>query len=90
MTDYIRDLRLAKWVSGVSLLGSNPEPPMSALGQKRTFRRSVDHLIGAAEQGLGHRQAERLCCLQVNGEFVFVWGLHRQISRFLDRKMRST
>jgi len=25
-------LRLAKWVSGVSLHGSNPEPPMSALG----------------------------------------------------------
>jgi hypothetical protein len=30
-------LRLAKWVSGVSLHGSNPEPPMSALGQKQTL-----------------------------------------------------
>jgi hypothetical protein len=35
--DYIRDLRLAKWGSGVSLHGSNPGPLMSALGQKRTF-----------------------------------------------------
>ena len=35
MADYIRDLRLAKWVSGVSLHGSNPEPPMSALGHSR-------------------------------------------------------
>jgi len=38
MTDYSRDLLLAKWGSGVSLRGSNLEPPMSALGQKRTLR----------------------------------------------------
>ena len=37
MVDYIRDLRLAKWGSGVGLHSSNPKPPMSALGQKRTF-----------------------------------------------------
>jgi hypothetical protein len=37
MTDYIRDLRPAKWGSGVSLRGSNSEPLMSALGQKRTL-----------------------------------------------------
>ena len=36
MVDYIRDLRLAKWGLGVSLHGTNPEPLMSALGQKRT------------------------------------------------------
>ena len=36
--DYSRDSGLAKWGSGVSLHGSNPEPFMSALGQKRTFR----------------------------------------------------
>ena len=36
MVDYIRDLRLAKWGSGVSLHGSNPEPLMSALGHKQT------------------------------------------------------
>ena len=38
MPDYIRDLRPAKWGSGVSLHSSNPGPLMSALGHKRTFR----------------------------------------------------
>jgi hypothetical protein len=42
-----------------------------------------DYFVGAAEQGLGDRQAERLCGLQVDGEFVLTRGLHRQISRFL-------
>ena len=37
LCDYSRDLRLTKWGSGVSLQGSNPEPLLSALGQKRTF-----------------------------------------------------
>jgi hypothetical protein len=36
MTDYIRDLRLAKWGSGAGLHGGNPGPLMSALGQKQT------------------------------------------------------
>jgi len=35
--DYSRDLRPAKWGSGVSLHGSNLEPLMSALGQKQTL-----------------------------------------------------
>ena len=34
--DYSRDLRQAKWGSGVSLHGSNPELSMSALGQEQT------------------------------------------------------
>jgi hypothetical protein len=34
---YGRDLRLAKWGSEVSLHGSNPDLPMSALGHKRTL-----------------------------------------------------
>ena len=34
--DYIRDLRPAKWGSGIKLHSSNPDPLMSALGQKRT------------------------------------------------------
>jgi hypothetical protein len=41
MADYIRDLRPAKWGSGISLRGSNRKPPMSALGQKRTLRWST-------------------------------------------------
>ena len=36
MTDYIRDLRGAKWGSGVTLQGGNPDQLMSALGQKQT------------------------------------------------------
>ena len=39
MTDYIRDLRPAEWGSRVSLRGGNPNPPMSALGQKQTLQR---------------------------------------------------
>jgi hypothetical protein len=39
-TDYSRDWGLAKWGSGVSLHGSNPEPLMTALGQKRTSERN--------------------------------------------------
>ena len=35
--DYSRDSRPVKWGLGVSLHGSNPEPPMSALGHKRTL-----------------------------------------------------
>src|SRR5262245_21738085 len=34
--DYSRDLRPVKWVSESGLRGINPEPVMSALGQKRT------------------------------------------------------
>jgi hypothetical protein len=37
MADYNRNLRSAKRVSGVGLHGSNPEPLMSALGQKETL-----------------------------------------------------
>ena len=37
MVDYIRDLRPAKWGSGVRLQGNNFKPLMSALGQKRRF-----------------------------------------------------
>jgi hypothetical protein len=36
LTDYIRVLRLAKWGKGISLQATNPEPLMSALGQKQT------------------------------------------------------
>jgi hypothetical protein len=50
---------------------------------KADIARLVDYLVGAGEQGLGHRQSERLCCFQVDGEFVLIRGLHRQISRFL-------
>jgi hypothetical protein len=38
--DYSRDSELAKWGSGVSLHGSNPEPFMSALGLGRAKTRT--------------------------------------------------
>ena len=38
INDYSRDLRRAKWGSGLSLHSSNPEPLMSALGQKQTLQ----------------------------------------------------
>ena len=50
--DYSRDLRLAKWGSGVSLRSGNPEPPMSALSQKQKADITsglIDYFIGAAE-----------------------------------------
>jgi hypothetical protein len=37
--NYSKVLELPEWGSGVSLHGSNLEPPMSALGQKRTSTR---------------------------------------------------
>jgi hypothetical protein len=39
--DHSRDLPPAKWGSGVSLHGSSPKPPMSALGQQRTSRAEI-------------------------------------------------
>src|SRR5262245_5762527 len=45
--------------------------------------RLFDDPVGSGEQRRGYGETERLCCLQVYGEFVFAWGLHRQISRFL-------
>jgi len=42
-----------KWVSGISLHGSNAEPPMSAMGQKQTFgpRNSMSALPPKADIG---------------------------------------
>ena len=38
-SDYSRDLRPAKWGSGIRLHSSNREAPMSALGQKQTLEK---------------------------------------------------
>ena len=55
--DYSRDSGLAKWGSGVSLHGSNPEPFMSALGQKQTSRllRAMSALPPKADIGTQSR-----------------------------------
>src|SRR6202043_67946 len=48
--------------------------------QERTFRRSLDHLVGAREQRDGRVEAERLGGLQINGKLVFGRKLDRQIA----------
>src|SRR5215471_19731984 len=55
--DYSRDLRPAKWGSGAILHGSNPEPPMTALGQKQT---SEPARVSSSTQQL--RQLGDICC----------------------------
>jgi hypothetical protein len=37
---------------------------------------SFDDFVGAGEQRVRYRQAQRVCGLEVDGEFVFVRGLH--------------
>jgi len=39
MSDYIRDLRRAKWGAATNPRRKNLELPMSALGQKQTLKR---------------------------------------------------
>jgi len=53
-------LRLAKWGSGVGLHGSNPEPLMSALGQKQTLRRIL--VMSALPPKADIRQGNRDVC----------------------------
>ena len=60
---------------------------VSALGQKQTcaVQQTTPYSITSsarASKDWGTDKAERLCCFQVNGEFVLVRGLHRQIRRF--------
>src|SRR5215472_13493260 len=41
---------------------------MSALGQKRTLQRLVDHLVSGGEQRRRHSEAKRFCSLEVDHE----------------------
>src|SRR6516225_4337389 len=42
-----------------------------------------DHLVGAGEQRLRHREAERLCGLEVDRQLVLGRRLHRHVGWFL-------
>src|SRR5262250_2093755 len=43
--------------------------------------RSLDHLVGAAKERLGNREAERLASLEVDDEIELRWPFYRQIPR---------
>src|SRR5262249_28550069 len=55
---------------------------MSALGQKRTLAKLLDHLVGAGEQPSRHANAERLGDLEVDKELELCRLLHGQFTRF--------
>jgi len=47
-----------------------------------------DHLVGAQQDGLRHRKAERLGGLEVQDHLVFRRQLHREIARRVAQQIR--
>ena len=54
--------------------------PLSAISGHRAL---FDHLVGAADQGVGDRDAERLGCSEIYDELYFSCLLYRQIGRLV-------
>src|SRR5262249_36573683 len=82
----------------VKLYGNNLEPPMSALGQKRTLEHiqsmsvlchkrtsvaSFDPIVGDREYARRDSETERLSRGEVDDELEFARPQHRQIGRLL-------
>jgi hypothetical protein len=53
---------------------------MSALGQRRTFRHSLDHLVGPQQDRSRQVDSDGFGSLEIEYEFKFRWLLDRQIS----------
>ena len=57
----------------------DPERHFDALNN-RTAKRLFDHLVGGHEQVMRHREAERLCSFEIDGEAEFGRLQYRQIT----------
>src|SRR5262249_12072628 len=61
--------------------------PCQLWAQKTDIQsRLFDDLVGSGEQRRGYGETERLCCLQVYGEFVFAGVFPRQTSSSLTQQ----
>ena len=54
---------------------------MSALGQKRTLLRSLDHIVGEGEQSIWNSEPERFCSPEIDHEFELSRLFNGQVGR---------
>jgi hypothetical protein len=55
-------------------------------GSGRYRVKLLDDLVGAGDQRRGHREAKRLCSLEIDHELVFGRRLYRKIGRLVSFK----
>src|SRR5262249_1727955 len=56
---------------------------MSALGQKRTLLRSLDHLVSTGEKRWRHRKTKHLSGFEIDRQLKLGWRLHRHVGWLL-------